>query len=85
MIGKKIAAGLEIPPEAVVSLPLVTIRGKDEAVVENYKRLVSFGEEEVVILTKYGRLKVMGEKLSLEYMVKDSIKITGRINKVGYE
>lgn len=82
MAGARIAAGLDMPEEVVLNVPLVTIRGGESVTVENFKRILGFGNEEAVVLTKNGRLLILGQGLFLEYMRKDVIKIRGRIFEV---
>ncbi len=84
MKGKKIALGLEMPEEVIEGLPLITMRGKEAVVVENYKRLMGLDSSEVTLLTKKGSIYIRGSRLSVEYMRRESIKITGNISEISF-
>lgn len=85
MIGKKIADCLELPAEAVSDVPLITVRGRDTVIVENYKRILGFSEEELRIMTGNGALCIKGDKLRLAFLKKDSVCIKGSLDTFFYE
>ncbi len=81
---RQIALGLEMPEEVTRGLPLITMRGKEVAVIENYKRLIAFGNSEISLIAGKGGIYIRGSGLGLEYMRSDSIKITGEISEISF-
>ena len=56
---------LELPGETVFRETQVIITGKRQALIENYRNILSCTREQIVILTASGRLVVSGKKLEI--------------------
>ncbi|MCD8158696.1 MAG: YabP/YqfC family sporulation protein [Clostridiales bacterium] len=82
MLGRKISDGLEMPREALDDTPLMTVCGNGEIIVENFKRILSFSENRVVVAVKKGCCNIGGENLKLEYIKRDIVKVRGRIYQI---
>ncbi len=74
-----LAAGLDMPKEVIMDLPLIIMEGKESVTIENYKRIITVEREEVRVLARAGFVSIRGEELSLEHVKRDDIKIKGRI------
>lgn len=74
----------ELPKEIVLNLPLVTIIGSQEMLIENYKGIIEYSEIKVRINTSCGVLKIEGKKLLINQMTKENLKITGKITAFEY-
>lgn len=81
----KINKLLEIPEEVYSNVPKLTITGFNEFVLENYKGILEYEETYVSISTHIGVIDIKGEKLNLEKMTNDDIKITGNIEDIELE
>ena len=81
----KINKLLEIPEEVYSNVPKLTITGFNEFVLENYKGILEYEETYVSISTYIGVIDIKGEKLNLEKMTNDDIKITGNIEDIELE
>ena len=51
-VKSKIAEKLNIPEDIAEGLPIVTVTGKDEVYVENYKGIIEYGQNCIRIQTK---------------------------------
>ncbi len=70
---------LEIPRDLAYKEALVTLTGKKELVIENYKSILLYRPERVLMLTKNGRLEILGKSMEIVYYTSDEMKITGYI------
>ena len=76
---------LHIPKDVAVGEPVITITGRRNVYIENYKRIVSFMDDEIKIQGKTCRITVRGKRLAIEYYTGDDILISGLIHSVATE
>ena len=80
----KIAEKLNIPEDISEGLPIVTITGKKEIYVENYRGLIEYGETCIRIQTKICRLTICGKHLEIVYYTNVDMKIVGEMESISY-
>jgi len=83
-IKKHVARFMSLPLQVVLDQPQVVLTGNNEAVVENYKKIVAYALDHVRILTSAGEVAVRGKNLTLAQLTQESITVKGQINSVGY-
>ena len=66
-------------------LPIVEIVGDRRVLVENHNGVIDYSDSIICVRVKFGRLLIIGERLSLSYMSKSQLIITGYINSVAIE
>ena len=84
IVTSTIASALELPKEVLMNLPLITLIGKEDITIENYKSILEYSEECVRINTSAGVLRIEGKKLTLKQITSDNIVIVGRIDKTEF-
>ena len=83
-VKSKIAEKLNIPEDIAEGLPIVTVTGKNEIYVENYKGIIEYSQNCIRIQTKVNRITFSGKKLEIIYYTNDDMKIVGDIETIGY-
>lgn len=83
-IKKNVSDALELPKEVLLNLPLISLMGKEELLIENYKGIIEYGEEKIRINTGVGVLKIEGKRLLLKHITAENIIINGDIVKFEY-
>lgn len=83
-VKSKIAEKLNIPQDISDGLPIVTITGKNEIYVENYKGIIEYGKCCIKIQTKVCRITFSGKNLEIVYYTNVDMKITGKIESICY-
>ena len=78
-------AMLHIPMDVAAGEPVITVTGRRNVYIENYRRIVSFMDDEVKIQAKTCRITVRGKRLAIEYYTGDDILISGMIHTVATE
>ena len=81
---KRITDALELPPEITLGLPLTTVTGSGELVVENCGGIIEFGEERIKIKAKGCIIKIVGWDLTVKHITDGSICVAGRIGSVEF-
>ena len=69
---KELSAALEIPGEVILDMPLISLKGREEISVENYRG--------IRLNTTAGIFKITGENLLIKCLDCDNVIITGKIN-----
>ena len=73
-----------LPKDAVLGLPIITITGTTEFVLENHRGILEYTEEKIRILTRQGRVQVTGKNLQIIYYTSDEMKVTGKIENMEF-
>ena len=73
------AEALELPKEIMLGLPLISLLGRGEVTVENYKGILEYDEETVRIGTAAGVLRLSGKGLCLKQLTAECLVITGAL------
>ncbi len=74
----------ELPKDVVLGIPMLTMIGQMEMIIENYRGIIEYTDILVRIHTKDGQIKVVGNSLKVDYYTNDEMKITGCIVSVEY-
>ena len=78
-VKREITSALALPKEIVLNLPLITMFGKEELNLENYKGVIEYTSERIRINTSIGVLKIEGRNLLLKQVTSENISVTGGI------
>ncbi len=78
------AAAMELPPEAVSGFARITLTARRQAVVEHHRGLVGYGEDHVDLAEGPGRVRILGAGLVLRAMDRETLIVSGRIDRVEY-
>ncbi len=81
---KRISSKLNLPKEIILGLPLISMIGKEEIDIENYKGIIEYSEELVRLSTSCGILRIKGKNLYLKQVTTENIFITGIIISVEF-
>ena len=66
---------LELPKDLMLGAAIVTITGRKEVLVENYKGIIELEDSLVKIQTKNCRLQILGAHLTVEYYTNEQVTI----------
>ncbi|MEA4816360.1 MAG: sporulation protein YqfC [Lachnospiraceae bacterium] len=84
IIKRGIAETLKLPKEVVLSLPLISITGREEFFIENLKGIIEYTEEKIRLKTNSGILKIEGSGMVLKSVSDESLEIKGKISKIEF-
>lgn len=75
---------IHLPQDVVYGALILTLTGHQEAYVENYRALLDYTENTIVIQGKQERIIIRGNDFLIQYFTNDDMKITGCISSVEY-
>lgn len=76
---------LQLPKDVCMGALKVSMTGNGEAWVENYKGILEYTEESILLQGKRGQVCFEGKGLSIDYYTNEEMKISGRIHIVRYQ
>ena len=82
---EKMVQNLELPKDLMLGAAIVTVTGRREALIENYKGILNLEDSFIKVQTKNCRIIITGLQLSVEYYTNEEMKITGQIDSIQYE
>lgn len=74
-----------IPKDLALDLPHMTLSGNRELYLENYKSLLKYSTEEIIVGGKKFRITISGKKLEIKSIRRDDILILGEITEIQYQ
>lgn len=81
---KAFVEAAQIPEDFLKGNVLVSIEGQERVVIENFKGISSYTEQEIRLVTNRRKICVSGKKLRIVNYTKEEIEISGYINKLEY-
>ncbi|MGI6094368.1 MAG: YabP/YqfC family sporulation protein [Lachnospiraceae bacterium] len=75
---------LQIPGDLAYQDPIVTITGAREVFVENYKCIMEYEADHLMIQLRKSCIRIEGTHLQITYYTKEEMKITGCIRNIVY-
>lgn len=73
-----------LPLEAILKDTFITTVGRTEIWIENYKALLEYKEERVLIQADDYIIKVEGERLYISHYMEEHMMICGKIRNITY-
>ena len=75
----KFLESLQLPRDVCLGAMRVTLTGNAEAWIENYRGLLEYTEQEILLQGKTCQVSFEGEHLSIDYYTNEDMKISGCI------
>lgn len=79
---EKMIHTLELPRDLFLGVPIFTMNGDGELLIENHKGILKYSLTEIEVSSKSFPILITGENLSIEYYTADTLKICGKINQI---
>ena len=80
----KAAEILGLPQGTFKNFPTIQIRGNREIVIDGCTGLLSYAEDNILIETRYCRIKIAGRNLKLKNLSKSILAVRGFIQNVEF-
>lgn len=75
----------DMPEDITMDLPKITISGNNEIIIENHRGVKVFSQNQVIVNSTVGLIKVDGYDFEILFMGGDTIVISGRFKNLVYE
>lgn len=81
---KKLINVFDLPKDLFLGLPNISMCGNEELYISNHRGILSYGQEEMIILVKDYQIQVKGKALSIYAYTKDELTIHGFVSSVSF-
>ena len=82
---EKMVTNLELPRDLMLGAAVLTVTGRKEALIANYKGILEYEDSFIRVQTKNCRIRISGTHLAIDYYTNEEMKITGYIDTIQYE
>lgn len=82
---EKMVTNLELPKDLMLGVSVLTVTGRGEALISNYKGILEYKDSFIRVQTKNCRIQISGAHLVIDYYTNEEMKITGFIESIQYE
>ena len=81
---QQVADTLKLPKDLARGEALVSIMGRSEVFIENYKGILECAEHQVVIASGDCKIMLQGKNLNIAYYTDEEMKIQGSIQTISF-
>lgn len=81
---QKISNATCMPKDVVLGIPIVTMYGNTELIIENYRGILEYSKELIRIQTKIGSIHIHGKNLEIPMYSNCDTKIIGSIARIEF-
>lgn len=75
---------LKLPRDMAMGACIVTALGNEQVMVENYRGILEYTQNSIVLQSKTCRIAVCGCGLKIAYYTNEDMKIEGKISEIRY-
>ena len=76
---------IKIPRDLVQKDSVISLSGNEEVWIENYKGILDYSQERIVLLLRKGRIIFHGRNMFITFYTSEDMQITGKIESILFE
>lgn len=77
-----VANALEIPEDALLNLPKITMVGNTQVLIENHMGVIEYTPQKLRIGVSIGEIEITGTEFFLKNILSDELSLRGQIQSV---
>ena len=82
---ENLVTSLEVPGDLAMKETIVTLTGRSHAVICNYKSILRYQQEEIIVLGFHGKVTIRGKRLMIPKYTPEEMQIHGIISEIVME
>lgn len=79
-----VVESLKLPKDSMFGASIVTLTGNTDAFVENYRGIIEYTGDLILLQGKTCKIKICGKRLCIDYYTNEDMKISGLIEQICY-
>lgn len=80
----QIITALDLPPDLFLGLSNISLSGNREVYISNHRGILSYGQEEMIILIEDYQIQIKGKSLIIVSYTKEELTIQGYIRSMEF-
>ena len=76
---------VKIPRDLVQKDSVISLSGNEEVWIENYKGILDYSQEQIVLLLKKGKIIFQGKQLLITFYTSEDMQIKGKISAIIFD
>ena len=80
----RLIKSLDLPEDLFLGYSNIYLCGNREIYISNHRGIMSYGREEIIIMTKEYQLQIKGRQLDISSYTKDELSIKGYIHSLEF-
>lgn len=81
-IKEKMVSAMDLPKDVIQNASLITILGRNELCIENYRGIIEYTDALIRVQTRTGQIRIQGKRLRIQYYTNDEMKVTGALSLI---
>lgn len=79
-----VVESLKLPKDSLLGASIVTLTGNTDVFVENYKGIIEYTGQMILLQGKTCKIQICGRRLNIVYYTNEDMKISGWVEAVRY-
>ncbi len=79
-----VVESLRLPKDSLLGASIVTLTGNTDVFVENYKGIIEYTSQVILLQGKTCKIEICGKRLNIVYYTNEDMKISGWVEAVHY-
>lgn len=81
---ESLVESVKLPRDTIMGASIVTVTGSCQMMVENYRGILEYSPDRIILQAKTCRIMICGSCLSIAYYTNEDMKIEGNITQICY-
>lgn len=81
---EKMLSAMDLPKDVVEHASILTVLGRNELSVENYRGILEYTDALIRVQTRGGQIRIKGKHLQILYYTNDEMKVTGVLSSLEF-
>ena len=79
-----VVESLKLPKDSLLGASIITVTGENDVFVENYKGILQYSDDLIMLQGKNRRIELKGKNLTIVYYTNEDMKIRGMIETISF-
>ena len=84
LLNSKIINTCQLPKDVILGASIVSITGTGELIIENFKGIIKYHPDLIIIQCKKYQVNIIGNNLMIEMYTKEELKVIGTIFEIKF-
>ena len=84
VLNEHVINNCQLPKDVIWGASIISLTGNTEMIIENFKNILKFQSELLIIQCKNYQVVIIGKNLMIELYTKEELKVLGKILEIKF-